>query len=77
MVGVFVENESQLLAGPLSGYIKSVQKVSKQLYRMNLKEEYIGQETTLIKEFKNLDKNIKYVELNQYQHPVGDYSPLK
>ncbi len=77
IVGVFVENESQLLGGPIGRYLKNVQKVSKQLYRINLKDEYVGQETTLVKELKNLDKNIKYVELNQYQHPVGEYSLLK
>lgn len=77
IVGVINEMESPWLQTPVSPYIKSADKISKNLYRINLKNEYHGKEIELLKELKNLDNNIRYVELNQFQHPVGEYTQLK
>lgn len=75
LVGLHADDESVMQS--LNSYFTSYSKVSAKLYRVNLKKEYVGKEQALLKELKNVEKNVRYVELNQFQHPVGEYTNLK
>lgn len=75
LVGLHVDDESVMQS--LNSYVASYSKVSAKLYRVILKKEYIGKEQTLLNELKSVSKNVRYVELNQFQHPVGEYASLK
>lgn len=77
LVGLTIEDETLFTSGALSPYISSFAKKSQRLYKIILKNQYSGKENELLKELKALDRNIRYVELNQYQHPVGEFTPLK
>lgn len=75
IVGVHAETEN-LFTG-LQAYIKKHTRVSGKVFKVELNENFRGKEAELIKELKAKDKNIRYVELNQYQHSVGEYTQLK
>lgn len=77
LLGLTVEDETLFTSGALLPYISGYEKKSQKLYKIILKNQYSGKENELLKELKALDPNIRYVELNQYQHPVGEYTPLK
>jgi len=75
LIGLNTDDETTMHL--FGSYISSFTKVSTKLYRVNLKKEFWGKELLLQKDFKNMDKNIRYVDLNQFQHAVGEYTNLK
>lgn len=75
IVGVESDDEFQLINSHPA--ILSASKVTMKVYKVLLKKEYAGSELELIKEIKASSKFIRYVELNSFQHPVGEYVRLK
>jgi hypothetical protein len=75
LIGLHVDDESVM--NSLNSYFTSYRKISAKLYLGILKKEFLGKEKTLLNELKRVEKNIRYVELNQFQHPVGEYTNLK
>lgn len=54
----------------------SVADVSTNLIKVTLTEEYFGKELEVIERIKK-EIDVKYIELNTIQHPVGHATPLK
>ena len=55
--------------------IESYVKVTAFLYKVKLKDHFIGKEKMVIVELKKL-KGVKYTELNKFQHSVGEWATL-
>ena len=56
-------------------YVESYVKVTSYLYKIKLKESFVGKEKTVLDDLKKL-KGIKYSELNKFQHSVGEWAKL-
>ena len=56
--------------------IKSVTLVSGSTIKITLHESFFGREMEVISELKK-QISLRYIELNLYQHPVGEVSSLK
>ena len=54
---------------------ESVFLIGKDLYKVILKKEYFGKELEIINELKKL-LEISFIDLNTYQHPIGESAPL-
>ncbi len=77
LVGLKSEGDEKLFEREgLLGQIKEVQKISKNLYRLHLVDSQKGKEEEFIKRLKE-SKEFKYVELNLFQHHVGEFERLK
>lgn len=67
---VFLESEY------FAGTIKSIGTISDKTLKLILHEEYYGKELEVMSDLKK-KVDLKYIELNLYQHPVGETVPLK
>lgn len=77
LVGVKKEDDALFKRGAWATYVATFERASAMLYKVVLKDEYRGREAELAHELRKLDANVRYIELNQYQHPVGEFAPLK
>lgn len=76
VVGLKSIDQKQLLESEqFHSMIKSVSVISGTTMKVVLKDEFHGKEYAVMDELKK--HNLKYVELNLYQHPVGEAAPLK
>lgn len=76
VVGLKSIDQKQLLESEqFHSMIKSVSVISGTTMKVVLKDEFHGKEYAAMDELKK--HNLKYVELNFYQHPVGEAAPLK
>jgi hypothetical protein len=76
---VGIKNSEQLEALKSESFrplVKSVMAISKSTLKIVLNEDYIGRENEAMLEIKK-QLDLKYVELNFYQHPVGEVAVLK
>lgn len=71
-----LDQKSQLESGALRQMIKSITVVSGTTLKVLLKDEFHGKEEMVLEEFKK-ELPLRYVELNFYQHPVGEATSLK
>lgn len=63
-----------------SGMIKSVSKVSEKTFKVSLTSEYFYREQEVIDQITENDfgKNfVRFIEFNDYQHPIGEFVRLK
>jgi hypothetical protein len=61
-----------------SEMIKEVRSLSATTFKIVLKDEYIGKESEAAQTLKlHFKEAIRYIELDGFQHPVGDYKKLK
>lgn len=70
-----IDQKNLLESEQFHSMIKSVSVVSGTTMKVVLKDEFHGKEYAVMDELKK--HNLKYVELNFYQHPVGEAAPLK
>lgn len=80
IVGVKNTEAKAFIEDKLQAYIKSVNVINSSIYRINLKDDFIGREEEVILKFgeaKDSSQFIKFTELNRLQHPVGESVPLK
>lgn len=76
VVGLKSIDQKQLLESEqFHSMIKSVSVISGTTMKVVLKDEFHGKEYSVMDELKK--HNLKYVELNFYQHPVGEAATLK
>ena len=71
-----IEQKALLESEHFTSMIKSVEAISKTTMKVVLKEEFHGKETVVMEELKK-QIDLKYIELNLYQHPVGEAHSLK
>ncbi len=77
IVGVKTPDQKALLESEhFHGMIKSVSVVSGTTLKVILNESYHGREMEAMSELKK-QIPLRYIELNLYQHPVGEASALK
>ncbi|MGZ3788638.1 MAG: hypothetical protein ACXVLQ_08955 [Bacteriovorax sp.] len=69
------------LQGPKwSSMIKEVKGVSDKVYKVTLVKDYEFREEEVINQLEEnfAGKNaVRYIEFNEYRHPIGEYVPLK
>ncbi len=68
--------KEKLLSDYFQSMIKSVHVVSGLTLKVVLQDEYRGREDMVMEELKK-QLDLKYVEYNMYQHPVGEAATLK
>jgi hypothetical protein len=59
---------------------KSMTEISLGSYKLILKDEFFGRENEvleMLKKSEDFKDEIRYVELSEIMHPVGEYTPLK
>ncbi len=71
----FIDQKHLLESEQFHSMIKSVSVISGTTMKVVLKDEFHGKEYSVMDELKKY--NLKYVELNFYQHPVGEAATLK
>lgn len=71
-----IDQKDLLLGEHFHSMIKSISVISGTAMKVVLKDEYHGKEISVMEELKK-QIDLKYVELNLYQHPVGEAAPLK
>ena len=77
IVGIKTPDQKALLESEqFYGMIKSVSVVSGTTLKLTLNESYIGREIEAMSELKK-QISLRYIELNSYQHPVGEAAALK
>lgn len=57
-------------------FIGSVTVISKNIVKITLRPEHMGSEEKIMSEIKKMI-DVKYVELNFFQHPVGEAASLR
>ncbi len=77
-------NDSQFLAelqgSKWSSVIKEVTRISDKVYKVSVVKDYKFREAevaSLLEENFTGKNFIRYIEFNNYQHPIGDFVPLK
>lgn len=76
---VGIKNSEQLVALQSENFrplVKSVMMITNSTLKIVLNEEFIGKEYEAMTELKK-QLDLKYVELNLYQHPVGESAVVK
>ncbi len=71
-----MQQKSLLESEQFHSMIKSVSVISGTSVKVLLKDEHYGKEYVAMEVLKK-QIDLKYVELNLYQHPVGESTPLK
>ena len=76
IVGVKSSEQKILLESEnFHSMIQSVKVISGMTLKINLLPEYYGKELLVIDELKK-QMSLKYIELNLYQHPIGESANL-
>jgi hypothetical protein len=70
------EQKDLLLSESFHGMIKSVSVISGTTIKVTLTEAYHGKEQDVMNELKK-QMSLRYIELNSFQHPVGEAAALK
>lgn len=68
--------KNELISHFMHNIFISVVDVSTNLIKVNLKEEFFGKELEVLERIKK-EIDVKYIELNTIQHPVGLATPLR
>ncbi len=77
IVGIKTSDQKELLESEhFHGIIKSVRVVNGATLKLVLIDSYIGREMEVMTELKK-QISLRYIELNSYQHPVGEAASLK
>ena len=69
-------SESDLMNHETKDMIKNMTKISNHLYRIDVTEAFVKKESQ-VKMILETFKEIRYVEFNMIQHPVGEWVSLK
>lgn len=70
------DQKSLLESKSFQSMIQSVNVISGLTLKINLRPEYHGRENFVLGELKK-QMSLNYIELNQFQHPVGEAATLK
>lgn len=76
IVGLKEGFKDVLEASDVSTYIESYRSISTDTFKIVLRAQYIGKEAEVMEALKKIP-DIRYVELDGLQHPVGDYVKLR
>lgn len=77
IVGVKTLNQKELLQSEhFSSMVKSVSTISGTTLKVTLQPQFHGREVEAMSELKR-QVDLRYIELNLYQHPVGEAASLK
>lgn len=77
IVGVkSLEQKAILESEHFTSMIKSVSTISGTTLKVTLLPQFLGREVEVMSELKK-QMDLRYIELNLFQHPVGDAAPLK
>ncbi|MBC7713885.1 MAG: hypothetical protein H7177_11130 [Rhizobacter sp.] len=71
-----IDQKALLESGHFHGMIKSVSVISGTTLKIVLDESYVGKEVDAMAELKK-QIELRYIELNLYQHPVGEAAAIK
>lgn len=66
-----LEQQKKLESTHFQSSIKSVTKISEDTFKIILADFYFGKEAEFVEELKK-ELDLKYIELNLYQHPIGE-----
>lgn len=76
LIVAFRKAENEDFFNEFNSLIDQKIPISKTMVKLVLKKEYLGKEMSVMDEFKKSGE-VKFIELNNYQHPIGDVLELK